>query len=110
MVRKLAHDTTQYQKKIITKKAEDRFHTFIRGKKLSMGIQILRQGEDYGEPAHENGEVYFILKGHANLRIGKKVYKVSPGMAMHVPPKVIHSFYDVKKELVFLFIFAGYDD
>lgn len=110
MARKLAHDTNQYLKLIRKKRGLQALKTFVRSKKLSIGIQVLRKGDDYGEPAHKNGEVYFALKGHARLRTGKKDFKVSPGMAMYVPPKVIHRFYGVKKEFVFLFIFAGLDE
>ena len=108
---KAVHDITKYEKKLRTlKKKKEITKTFIRGKKLSIGIQILKKGEVYGEPAHKNGEVYHILKGKAKLKIGKKIYNVKPGMAMHVPPKVIHDFFDVEKELVFMYIFAGLDD
>ena len=111
MAKKFAHDLKEYEKKLRTsKKTKEIYHTFVRGEKLSMGLQILRKGEDYGEPAHKNGEVYHILKGKAKLSIGKKIFNVSPGMAMNIPPKVHHRFYDVQKELVFLFIFGGLDD
>ncbi|HUU47708.1 MAG TPA: cupin domain-containing protein [Nitrosopumilaceae archaeon] len=110
MAGKFSHDTFQYLEDLKTKKGKEIFKTFVRGDKLSMGIQLLRKGDDYGEPAHKNGEVYYIVKGHATLMIGKKNYEVSPGMAMHIPPKVHHRFYNVKKELVFLFIFGGLDD
>lgn len=111
MAKKLAHDVKSYEKKLRTlKKDHEIFHTFVRGDKLSMGIQILKKGENYGEPAHKNGEIYYILKGKAKLSIGKKIFNVSPGMAMNIPPKVIHNFYDVKKELVFLFTFGGRDE
>ncbi len=110
MARKFSHDTNQYLEVLKKRKGTEIYKTFVRGNKLSMGIQILRKGEDYGEPAHKNGEVYYIVKGSATLKIGKKNYKVSPGMAMHVPPKVVHKFYNVKKELIFLFIFGGLDD
>lgn len=110
MSSKFSHDTIQYLENLKKKKGKELFKTFVRGNKLSMGIQLLRKGEDYGEPAHKNGEIYYIVKGHATLKIGKKNYAVSPGTAMHVPPKVLHRFYNVKKELVFLFIFGGLDD
>lgn len=109
MARKFSHDTSQYLRKIRPMKGPERSKTFIRGKKLSIGIQLMKKGDEYGEPAHHNGEVYFILKGNARLRIGKKEFKVSQGMAMYVPAKVRHKFYDVRKEFVFLFIFAGLD-
>ncbi|MDH3278212.1 MAG: cupin domain-containing protein [Nitrosopumilus sp.] len=110
MVSKFSHDTNQYLEALKKKTGDEKFKTFVRGEKLSMGIQLLKKGDDYGEPAHKNGEIYYIVKGHATLKIGKKDYEVSPGMAMHIPPKVIHRFYNVKKELVFLFIFGGLDD
>jgi len=109
MIKKLDHDTNKYLKKI-RGKSSNRFQAFVRSEKLSMGIQLLKKGEDYGEPHHHNDEVYFILKGHARLHIGGKDFKASPGMAFFVPRKIIHRFYDVKNELVFLFIFAGKDD
>lgn len=107
--RKSAYNTNEYLKKIRKKKGLEKQHTFISDKKLSIGIQMLRKGDKYGEPAHRNGEVYFALKGNAKLRIRKKEYKVSPGMAMYVPPMTKHEFYDIKKEFVFLFVFAGLD-
>jgi len=110
LVKKFSHDTNQYLKDIRKKKGLHSQKTFVRGKKLSIGIQMLRKGDNYGEPAHKNGEVYFAMKGTATLKIGKKNYKVSPGMAMYVPPKVVHRFYNIKKEFVFLFIFAGLDE
>jgi mannose-6-phosphate isomerase-like protein (cupin superfamily) len=110
LARKAAYNTNEYLKKIRKKKGLEKQHTFINDKKLSIGIQMLKKGDNYGEPAHRNGEVYFPLKGHARLRIGKKEFRVSPGMAMYVPPKVKHEFYDIKKEFVFLFIFAGLDE
>ena len=110
LANKFSHDTNQYLEALRKRTGKEIFKTFVRGKKLSMGIQLLKKGEDYGEPAHKNGEIYYIVKGHATLKIGKKNYEVSPGMAMHVPPKVLHKFYNVKKELVFLFIFGGLDD
>ena len=70
----------------------------------------VHKGGKYKEPEHKHGEVYFALKGYARLRIGKKDYRVSPGMAMFVPAGVPHEFYGVKKEFVFLFIFAGLDE
>lgn len=111
---KLVHSTEQYTKQIRRKKGLDKQLTFLKVKsktrnKLSMGIQMLVKGDDYMEPAHVNGEVYFVLKGNAKLRIGKKIFKASPGMALYVPSRVKHRFYDVKKEFVFLFIFAGAD-
>ena len=109
LVKKFEHDTNQYLK-TIRAKSKNRLQTFIRGEKLSIGIQLLKKGEDYGEPHHHNDEVYFILKGHANLHIGEKDFKVSPGMAFFVPRKIIHRFYNVRKELVFLFIFSGEDE
>jgi mannose-6-phosphate isomerase-like protein (cupin superfamily) len=110
VVKKFSHDTNYYLNIIRKKKGLASQKTFLRGKKLSIGIQVLRKGDDYGEPAHRNGEVYFCLSGNATLKIGKKDFKVSKGMAMYVPSKVIHRFYNVKKEFVFLFIFAGLDD
>jgi mannose-6-phosphate isomerase-like protein (cupin superfamily) len=109
MVKKLEHDTNKYLK-TIRSKSKNRLETFIRGKKLSIGIQLLKKGEDYGDPHHHNDEVYFILKGHAHLHVGGNDFKVSPGMAFFVPHQTIHRFYNVSKELVFLFIFGGEDD
>jgi mannose-6-phosphate isomerase-like protein (cupin superfamily) len=95
------------------------FHTFVKikktkkgktEKKLYMGIQRIKKGQGYeDEPSHKNAEVYIILKGHALLSIRKKVYKVSPGMAIYVPAGYSHKFYQAKDEFVFLFTFAGED-
>lgn len=111
MARRYDYDTNAYLKKIRKKKGLNSQHTFIREKRqISMGIQLLRKGDKYGEPKHRNSEIYFVLKGHARIKMGKKDFSVSPGMAVFVPPKVPHEFYGVKKEFVFLFIFSGLDE
>ncbi len=111
MARRYDYNTNSYLRKIRKKKGLDSQQTFIREKRqISMGIQLLRKGDDYGEPAHRNSEIYFVLKGNARLKIGRRDFAVSPGMAMFVPPRVAHRFYGVKKEFVFLFIFSGLDE
>lgn len=121
MTVKYAHNTQQYIKQIRPKKGLKKQLTFLyvksnpikkgtKGKtKLAIGIQMLKKGDEYGEPRHRNGEVYFVLKGQAKLSIGKQVVKASPGTALLVPAGKPHRFYDVKEEFVFLFIFAGVD-
>jgi mannose-6-phosphate isomerase-like protein (cupin superfamily) len=95
------------------------FYTFVKVKKtrkgktekrLYMGIQRIKKGQGYeDEPSHKNAEVYIILKGHASLSIRKKIYRVSPGMAIYVPAGYKHKFFNAKDEFVFLFTFAGED-
>ena len=110
------HDFNKTLKEIRNTKGGEHVRAFIRDKRLSVGIQILKKGEKYGEPAHPRGEVYYIIRGNARMRVYSKNkksfkdFKATPGKAIFVPSRAIHNFENVTKDLVFLFIFPGMDD
>jgi AraC family transcriptional regulator of arabinose operon len=66
-------------------------------------LQILRRSEPfYIMSYHKSGE--------ANLRIGDKVYCISPGTAILIPPYVKHDhFKDSKEETTFFWCHFNYD-
>jgi mannose-6-phosphate isomerase-like protein (cupin superfamily) len=82
--RKLDFNTRTILQGLARKKKPD-FHTFIRDGRLSVGVQLLKPDQDYGENAHKHDEVYYIIKGDDNLQLGKKVFRVSPGKIFLCP-------------------------
>ncbi len=64
----------------------------------SMSMLIAKQGVRIGLHTHESAEVLFVLSGKGRvLGIGAP-REVSPGMAIYVPPGVVHGFEQVGDE------------
>ena len=42
-------------------------------------------------------EIYFIIKGKANLKIGKEIFTIKQGDAFSIPKNEYHNIQDVEK-------------
>ena len=104
---KFEYNTADYIKKI--KKSNSYFHTFLDNESLAAGILSLKPGEEDTQEPHSSDEIYYVLEGNGYLKINKKDYKISPGMAYYVPKNVKHYFFGNTKQLVVLYFFGGPD-
>jgi len=104
---KFEYNTLDYIKKI--KKGNSYFHTFLDNESLAAGILSLNPGEEDTQLPHDSDEIYYILEGNGYLKINKKKYKISPGMAYYVPKNIEHYFFGNTKQLVVLYFFGGPD-
>ena len=104
---KFEYNTTDYIKKI--KKSDSYFHTFLDNESLAAGILSLKPGEEDTQEPHTSDEIYYILEGNGYLKINKKDYKISPGMAYYVPKDIEHCFFGNTKQLIVLYFFGGSD-
>ena len=104
---KIKFDTIEYLNKL--KKSNSYFHTFINRESLAAGILSLKPGEEDTQEPHTSDEIYYILEGNGYLKINKKDYKISPGMAYYVPKDIEHCFFGNTKQLIVLYFFGGSD-
>jgi mannose-6-phosphate isomerase-like protein (cupin superfamily) len=66
--------------------------------KLSVSYSIITHAS---QPHKHNKmeEVYFILKGKAKLKVGKKLYPIKAGDVFLIPKKEYHHIEDVKEKI-----------
>ena len=104
-------DTRDILRKLGSKK-ETGFHTFIKQKNLSIGMQLLKPGQKYGDQHHNHDEIYYIVQGDGYIQLGKnaKKLKVRSGMIFACPHGVEHTFSGNKKNIIILYIFRGEDN
>ncbi|MGH7530703.1 MAG: cupin domain-containing protein [Gemmatimonadales bacterium] len=55
-----------------------RYLEFLRVPALSAGIYVLRPGEPDPQQPHERDELYYIIAGRAELRVGTETRSVAP--------------------------------
>lgn len=64
-----------------------RFHEFLRTQSLSCAIYHLPAGSKEMASAHEEDELYFVLEGRGQLRIGDDAHACSRALySMYMPP------------------------
>jgi len=82
------------------------YHQFLNAGSLSAGLYVLPAGaEDVQEP-HAEDEVYYVLAGRANLRVGNDDRAVGPGSLVFVGAAQSHRFHTITEELSLLVFFA----
>ncbi len=72
-----------------------------------MGQSQIYPGGGIPRHAHENEEVYLILKGRAHMTVGDETFEVSEGTAVYLPPNVPHGLTNAGEEdVLLLFVYS----
>ena len=82
------------------------YYEFFRARSLSLGIYGLSVGEDDPQAPHTEDEVYYVVRGRAQVRIGDRGRAVSPGSVLFVSAGVEHRFHSIEEDLEILVVFA----
>lgn len=80
---------------------------FLRVPQLSCGIYQLAPGDTDTQSAHDEDEVYFVLKGSARMRVDGKEKALGPGSILYVPADVEHEFIGIDEDLSLLVFFGS---
>ena len=83
------------------------YFEFLRVPQLSAGIYHLDRSAHDTQSAHDEDEVYFVIKGHARMIIGGKATEIRPGSILYVPADTEHEFVDIEEELSLLVFFGS---
>jgi mannose-6-phosphate isomerase-like protein (cupin superfamily) len=79
---------------------------FLSVPAMSAGIYVLpKNGTDPQKP-HREGEMYYIVRGRARMKIGSNSAEVRAGSIIYVEPELEHGFYDIEEKLEVLVFFA----
>jgi mannose-6-phosphate isomerase-like protein (cupin superfamily) len=82
------------------------YHEFLRAATMSAGLYLLpADALDQQKPHHED-EVYYVIRGHAWLKVGEEDWEVSAGSVIFVAAELEHRFHDITEELVVMVFFA----
>jgi mannose-6-phosphate isomerase-like protein (cupin superfamily) len=83
-----------------------RYFEFLRVPALSAGVYVLPKGAVDTQNPHHQAEIYYVVRGRANLRMGDHLAPVSPGSVIFVEAEADHRFCDIEEELELLVFFA----
>jgi len=90
----------------LVKKKEPHYNEFLRKLSMSAGIYALPKGSKDEQDPHSEDELYFVLKGKAQIEIDGNSEPVQHGSAIFVAAGVPHRFKAIEQDLVTLVVFS----
>ena len=84
----------------------ERYLEFFKGDNLSLGLYSLRTGDEDTQQPHTEDEVYYVVSGHAKLKVGDNDRSVKPGSIVFVSAGVDHRFHEITENLMVMVVFA----
>jgi mannose-6-phosphate isomerase-like protein (cupin superfamily) len=82
------------------------YHEFLRTHDLSVGLYVLPAGASDPQSPHTEDEVYYVIAGRAQVRVGEENRAVETGSVVFVGADVEHRFHSIEEELVLLVAFG----
>jgi mannose-6-phosphate isomerase-like protein (cupin superfamily) len=82
------------------------YFEFLRVPALSAGVYVLPAGGVDTQKPHREDEMYFVVRGLADMQIGSERAEVRAGSVIFVEAGVEHRFHNIREELEVLVFFA----
>ena len=82
------------------------YHEFIRTHDLSVGVYVLPADGTDPQGPHTEDEVYYVVSGRAQIKVGVEDRPVQAGSVVVVGADVEHRFHHIEEELVVLVMFG----
>lgn len=79
---------------------------FLKVPDLSMGLYVLHAGGRDTQLPHTEDEVYYVVRGKAQILVADKNRDVQAGSIVYVAKNVAHHFHSIEEELTVLVFFA----
>jgi mannose-6-phosphate isomerase-like protein (cupin superfamily) len=79
---------------------------FLRVPSLSVGVYRLPAGSVDPQSPHAEDEVYYVVSGKAQIRVGDEDRSVGSGSIVFVAARVPHRFHTIEEDLTILVFFA----
>jgi len=93
--------------KLVARTTPDRrYNEFLRVPSMSAGVYVLPACATDRQSPHQEDEIYYAVRGKAEIRIGDIQHSVQPGDVIFVEARAEHRFFDIEEELVLLVVFA----
>ena len=85
---------------------EPRFVQFLRTPTLSCAIYHLPAGAQDMQAPHLEDELYFVVGGHARVRVAGQERDVSAGTILYVRATSEHTFFNIDEDLTLIAVFG----
>ena len=82
------------------------YQEFIHEPSMSCGIYHLKAGSTDMQGYHDEDEVYVVLEGKGQLRVGDDNQEVVPGAVLFVRASEDHAFFEIEEDMTMLVLFA----
>ena len=82
------------------------FLEFLRVPAMSAGVYVLPKGGADPQKPHREDEMYYVVRGRAQMQIGSEHAAVRAGSIIFVEAELEHRFHDIQDELEVLVFFA----
>ena len=82
------------------------YFEFLHVPDLSVGVYQLLVGDADIQAPHTEDEVYYVVEGRAEIKVGDEDREVRAGSVVYVPKTVVHRFHSIKEDLIVLVFFA----
>ena len=73
---------------------------------LSLGLYVLQAGDTDPQQPHTEDEIYYVVSGSAQIRVGDEDRELKPGSVVFVGTDVPHRFHSITETLTLLVVFA----
>jgi len=91
---------------VVLAQSGQRYNEFLRKPALSMGLYQLPAGGVDPQSPHTEDEVYYVVSGHAQIKVGDEDRSVGPGSIVFVAANAEHRFHSITEDLSVLVFFA----
>jgi mannose-6-phosphate isomerase-like protein (cupin superfamily) len=91
---------------LLQRLGNNRYHEFLRVPAMSAGIYVLPAGATDNQTPHQEDEIYYVIRGKGNMRLGREESFINQGDVIFVEKNLEHHFFNIAEELVLLVIFA----
>ncbi len=75
---------------------------FLKVPDLSMGLYVLPAGDVDSQLPHTEDEVYYVVSGRAQIKVGDEDRAVQAGSIVYVAKNVEHRFHSIEQDLTVL--------
>lgn len=82
------------------------YFEFLRVPSMSMGVYSLLAGGVDPQQPHTEDEVYYVVSGRGQIRVGDEDRPIGPGSIVFVAATVDHRFHTIEEDLTILVFFA----
>ena len=82
------------------------YQEFLRVPSISAGLYVLEAGADDPQVPHQQDEIYYVIAGRAQIRVGGEDRAVRAGSVVFVARHAEHRFHSIEQRLELLVAFA----
>jgi mannose-6-phosphate isomerase-like protein (cupin superfamily) len=82
------------------------YQEFLRVPSISAGLYVLEAGADDPQRPHQQDEIYYVIAGRAQIRVGGEDRAVQAGCVVFVARHAEHRFHSIEQRLELLVAFA----